>query len=122
MGLFDKRKTVEDVLTDQVADLTARLQASQAAREAELMRHEKKEAEFFATQQDLIHTIMLLKNIPIMELDDNGNSVEVKPVPSIQRRTWAQIITGKELEARNAAAERRRQIDEANKRKARGVQ
>jgi len=123
MGLFDGKhsKTVEELLTAQVMDLQAKVIASEELRQAERARHEKKEEEFFATQQDLIHTIMLLKGIPIREIDDNGNAVEVKAVPSVQRRTWSQIIAGKELVARDRAAEKRRQEFEVAKKRRAGV-
>ena len=120
MSLFGVK--VEEVLLAQVEDLTARLKAAETARDAERQRHEAKEAEFFSTQQDLIHTICLLKGIPIMEQDEHGNAVEVKTVPSVQRRTWAHIIAGKELEARQRSDERRRQVAEAAKRKTGAVQ
>jgi hypothetical protein len=119
MGLFDK---VEKVLSEQVADLQAKLAASEKAREQQRARHEAREEKFFATEQDLIHTICLLKGIPVMETDEHGNSVEVKPTPSVQRRTWSQVITGKELEARERATERARQVAEANKRRTGRVQ
>jgi len=117
MSLFSSnKKTVEELLTEQVADLQAKLTHSEGLRQSERTRHEAKEAEFFETQQDLIHTIMLLKGIPIRELDEQGNAVEVKAIPSVQRRTWTQVIAGKELAARNRATEARRQTAEANRR------
>lgn len=122
MGLFDRRKTVEDLQAEQVADLQTRLQASEDARERERLEHDQKQRGFFEVQQDLIHTICLLKGIPVMEVDEQGNSVEVKTVPSVQRRTWSQVIAGKELAARNRATERARQVAEANKRKTGRVQ
>jgi hypothetical protein len=118
MGLFDK---VEKVLSEQVADLQARLQASETAREQERARNQEREEKFFATEQDLIHTICLLKGIPIMEHDEHGNAVEVQTVPSVQRRTWTAIIAGRELESRRRADESRRQQEELTKRKTRGV-
>lgn len=118
MSLFSaNKKSVEEILLEEVALLRAKLAAAETARDNERARHEAKEAEFFATQQDLIHTICLLKGIPVMEVDEHGNAVEVKTTPSVQRRTWAHIIAGKELEARTRADERRRQVAEANKRK-----
>lgn len=101
MGLFgDKKPNLEEYLLTQVEDLTIRLAASEKLRNEELARHEQKEQKFFEVQQDLINTIMLLKGVPIRERDDNGELVEVKPTPSVQRRSWSQITTGLTLESR----------------------
>lgn len=101
-------KTVEEILAAQVEDLTARLNASEKLRNDELARHESRESEFFETQQDLVHTILLLKGIPIRERDENGELVELKPTPSKQRKTWHQIVTGMSLQSIKRAEDARR--------------
>jgi hypothetical protein len=116
MGLFTAtKKTVEELLIEQNAELRAKLAASEAARDTERQHHEKKEEEFFETQQDLIHTIMLMKGIPIYEQDEHGDQVQVKPVPSTQRKSWHQICTGKTLASR-VRAETNRKLEDQRRR------
>lgn len=115
MSLFGSSKpTFDEYLLSQVEELKERLSASERLRNEELARHERKEAEFFQTQQDLVHTILILKGVPIVENDpETGQRVEVKPTPSTQRKTWFQITTHKTLESRLRAKHNERLMNQA---------
>ena len=111
MSLFDRSKSVEVLQSEQISDLLRRLKEVEETRERERLEHDRKTEQFLATQQDLIHTICLLKGIPFPDVaEDKGNeqTTEVRPVPSIQRLSMPQLIAKREFEARERAINSRK--------------